>query len=390
MDNDSKEIKEINKSELTLLQIGYDFKYIMELLKKINNDSITIIGMIPFVSLFCYEAIEVFDKYNIGFKVPQNHSFSLHDIRLKTKLFENEYSRSKNIILNCDYLQDYIFKHKLKFKFLHKFNIHYNLGIFLDDDGNIVGNSQYGYYIFQDNKMLKKKIAETEKIMYTGKLHYEIEPEDCREYGRFCGTIIAYINNIFDELNFNVKLNESDVRFFYKDINTNKDLNLISGKNDEKALTLYLLHLLSTINFVLKILRKYENTDNGWWLKVYYITYYYSVQRLLNIKNYMNINKITNDKIQKFYSVINIDAKELINVNFRNCMMHYELIDSNKNFLIKEEYLDIKEPLFGLVESCFDGTKYNELKNKIIDKLDKLSKEIQILLNIDLSNPKRF
>ena len=103
----------------------------------------------------------------------------------------------------------------------------------------------------------------------------------------------------------------------------------------------------------------------------------------------MKIHKI-DDKIQKFYSVINIDAKELINVNFRNCMMHYELIDSNKNFLIKEEYLDIKEPLFGLVESCFDGTKYNELKNKIIDKLDKLSKEIQILLNIYLSNPKRF
>ena len=63
--------------------------------------------------------------------MPDNKTFSLQDIRLKTKLFENKYSKAKKMILNCDYLQDYIFKHQLKFKFMYDWDIHYNLGICL-------------------------------------------------------------------------------------------------------------------------------------------------------------------------------------------------------------------------------------------------------------------
>lgn len=238
--------------------------------------------------------------------------------------------------------------------------------------------------------MLKKKITEIEKLSDTKKINYDIELEDSYEYGKFCGTIISNIGNIFKELEFNVELNEINTELFYKDINTNRDLNVFNIDNDGKALILYLLHLLSAINFSLKLLGKYEKADNGWWLRMYYITYYYSVQRLINIRNYMITNKITNSKIQKFYSIINIEDKDLMNIDFRNCMMHYDLIDKNNNFLIKDEYLNVREPLFGLVESCFGGIKYNELKNKVVDKLDMLSIEIQKLLNFDLSNPKRF
>lgn len=57
---------------------------------------------------------------------------------------------------------------------------------------------------------------------------------------------------------------------------------------------------------------------------------------------------------------------------------------------INNFFKDINVPLFGLVESCFNGIRYDELKNKIVDKLNLLSTEIQKLLDLNISNPTPF
>lgn len=385
--NNTVNLSNMQQSNFAFLQIGYDSKMIIKLLNELKNKPIESVEIIPFISLFCWEATEFFKKYDINFEMPNNKTFSLQYIRLKTKLFENKYSKAKKMILNCDYLQDYIFKHQLRFKFMYDWNIHYNLGIFVDKYGNIVGNSQYGYYIFQDDKLLKKKIIDVEKLDNTKELNYEFKPEEYFEYGEFCGKIIARINNFFKDINVNMEVNAIDSNLFYKDLNTNRHLKTFDKDDEGKALTLYLIHILSTINSVIKLLRKYEKTDTGWWLRIYYITYYYAFQRLNDIRNHITMNGILNSKIQNFYSIINIDDKELINIEFRNCMMHYDLIDKNNKFLIKDEYLNVNIPLFGLVESCFYGIKYDELKSKILKKLNLLSTEIQKLLDLNISNP---
>lgn len=102
------------------------------------------------------------------------------------------------------------------------------------------------------------------------------------------------------------------------------------------------------------------------------------------------MNKILDYKMSNFYSIIDIENRKLINSEFRNCMMHYDLKDKNNKFMIKDQYLNIKVPLFGLVESCFSGMKYDELKNKIINKLNVLSIEIQKLFDLNLRNLKKF
>lgn len=388
--NNTIDLDNMKQRDYAFLQIGYDSKMIIRLLNELKNKPIESVEIMPFISLFCWEATDFFKKYDINFEMPDNKTFSLQDIRLKTKLFENNYSKAKKMILNCDYLQDYIYKHKLRFKFMYNWNIHYNLGIFVDKYGNIIGNSQYGYYIFQDDKLLKKKIIDVEKFDDTTELNYEFKPEEYFEYGKFCAKIISRINNCFKDINVNMEVNEIDSNLFYKDINTNRHLKTFYKHEEGKVLTLYLVHVLSSINFVLNILRKYEKTDKGWWLRIYYITYYYTLQRLENIRNHITMNEMLDNRIKTFYSIVNIDDKELINTDFRNCMMHYDLIDKNGKFLIKDEYLNIKVPLFGLVESCFNGIKYDELKNKIVDRLNLLSTEIQKLLDLDLSNATPF
>lgn len=388
--NNTVNLRNMQQSDFAFLQIGYDSKMIIKLLNELKNKPIESVEIIPFISLFCWEATELFKKYDMNFEMPDNKTFSLQDIRLKTKLFENKYFKAKKMILNCDYLQDYIFKHKLRFKFMYDWNIHYNLGIFVDKYGNIVGNSQYGNYIFQDDKLLKKKIIDVEKLDNTKELNYEFKSEEYFEYGEFCGKIIAKINNFFKDINVNMEVNTIDSNLFYKDLNTNKHLKAFYKDDDRKALMLYFIHILSTINSVIKLLRKYEKTDKGWWLRIYYITYYYALQRLDDIKNHITMNDMLNNKIQNFYSIINIDDKEWMNTEFRNCMMHYDLIDKNNKFLIRDEYLNVNIPLFGLVESCFNGIKYDELKSKILEKLNLLSTEIQKLLDLNISNPIPF
>lgn len=384
------DLKNMEPKDFAFLQIVYDLNMIIELLNTLKGNGIVSIEIIPFISLFCWETIEIFKKYNIQFEIPKSDTFSLQDIRLKTKLFENKYSKAKKMVLNCDYLQDYIFKNRLTFKFMRDLNIHYNLGIFTDKYGNIVGNSQYGYYIFQDNKLLKKKIIDAENTDNVKDLKYDFTPKEYFEYGEFCGTIIAKISNLFENFNISTELNEINIKLFYKDFNTNRHLKKLYKDEDGKALTLYLIHILSTINFVLRVLRKYEKTDRGWWLRIYYITYYYAWQSLNDIKNHLSMNKMLDYKMSIFYSIIDIGNKELINSEFRNCMMHYDLINKNNKFLIQDKYLNFNTPLFGLTESCFNGIEYDKLKNKILDKLNILSIGIQNLINLDIKNPKTF
>lgn len=130
----------LTPEECSFVQIYYDCKTIKSLFYAIKENYIAGITLIIYMSLFCWEALDFLKKIGIDFNVKENDTFTLTDVRLKLKIFENKYSKAKNMILNCDYLQDYIFKNKLKFDFMKAWNIHYNLGIMFNDKKEIVGN----------------------------------------------------------------------------------------------------------------------------------------------------------------------------------------------------------------------------------------------------------
>ena len=374
---------DLSPNQCSFIQIYYDCKTIISLFDSIRDNSIACMALIPYISLFCWEAIAFLKKIGIKINIEENETFSLKDVRLKLKIFENEYSKAKNMILNCDYLQDYIFKNKLKSNLKKDWNIYYNLGIIFDEKKDIVGNSQYGYYIFQDTKLLKKKLAYIKKLVDTREIKYDYVPEEYLEYGKYCGEIIGSISNCFEILNItniHIKTNEVNIKMKYKDFNTNK----LYKSKEEKALTLYLLHILTFINSTIKMLSRCEKDDCGWWLRVYYIAYYYTIKRLEDIKNQLENNNTENIELMKMLNRLDFD-NSLINTEFRNCMMHYGLVDKENNFLINSNTFNLNIPMFGLVESCFDNLNYFELKKIIKEKLENISTEIDVVLNIDKS-----
>lgn len=206
---------------------------------------------------------------------------------MKLKCFEDSYKKSEKIIINCNYIQDYIFKSKLKLKFLAKMNLYYNIGCYIVDD-NIIGNTQYAYYIFQDSKLLKKSNLELQNI------EYEAIPSELYNYGAHCGYIISVIRELIKKTNQEKKesIKFEDYKIYYKDFNTNT---LFKNK-EYKYINIFLLHILSNVNFSYYVLQKYENNDNGFWLKIYYITYYYAITKIKRLESHLINNNI---KIKK-------------------------------------------------------------------------------------------
>lgn len=376
-------------------QIIYnDCNTLINLIHSLSENPIVGVQITPFISLFCTEALNYCAKYNIKIALPQNNSFSVDDIRLKLKLFENKYSKARKMIENCDYLQDYIFRHQLRFNFTKSWNIHYNLGVIFDENNNIVGNSQYGYYVFQDSRLLKKKIEEVERLTDTKGVKFEYSPAEIRSYGVFCGQILREIANTFREhrlIDHKIKSSSFRVPLLYKDYNTNKHFSSIYKSNADKPLFLYILHILSFVNFSTKLLGRFEKADYGWWLRHYYITYHYVLKRLEDIKNYLDNNHSgLVDIAHLIERTLPINGNKFSNTTFRNCMMHYDLNDSAGDFLIATEYQNPNTPLFGLVESCFNGTHYTQLKSEILSELSRISEELSRWLKIPQNNKTRF
>lgn len=378
----------LTPEECSFMQIYYDCHTIKSLFYSIKENYIAGISLIPYMSLFCWEALDFFKNIGIDFNIKENYTFTLTDVRLKLKIFENKYSKSKNMILNWDYLQDYIFKNKLKFDFMKDCNMYYNLGVIFNEKKEIVGNSQYGYYIFQDNKLLKRKIEYVKGLVDTSNIKYEYAPEDYLEYGRYVGEIIGSFLRYFRELNVqdvNIQTNKINTNMLYKDFNSNK----LYRNEDDKIIALYLLHILTFINSTIRLLGECEKDDTGWWLRIYYIAYYYAIERLEDIKNHIDNNEIDNANFNKLLTQIQLN-NNLMNGDFRNCMMHYGLKNKENRFLIEEKKFNLDIPMMGLVESCFDNLDYFELKRKIKLELENISQVIDNILNINKSNLNKF
>ena len=166
------------------------------------------------------------------------------------------------------------------------------------------------------------------------------------------------------------------------DYNTNRKSALLPQGENGKAIFLYLLHTLSTMNFLLYVLNDYEKDDYGWWLKINYVVYYYSIHKLTDLHEHFVQNKLMTQNISDYLNEIDVKNAKFMNSTFRNCMMHPSLADKNGNSIISSSKLDRQKPLFGLVETCFNGIGYKDLKDSVILEMKRISNILSQWLEI--------
>ncbi len=91
---------------LSYVQLKYDCETIYSLIKSLQQDGVTGFGVMPYITLTAYTALEILSSNDPQFQIP--YSAQIKDIRMKLKIFEDGYSKSKRMLLNIDYLQDVI------------------------------------------------------------------------------------------------------------------------------------------------------------------------------------------------------------------------------------------------------------------------------------------
>ena len=375
---------------LSLLQLKYDCETICSLIKHLQHDGVAAFGIIPYISLTAASTLELLHSSGNEISL-EPEVLQIHDVRLKLKVFENGYSKSKRMIVNIDYLQDQVFKNMLKFDFMRSWNMHYNLGIYTDVHKRVVGNTQYGYYMLQENRFLKKRLEEVATAYSVTPEKFDLSEQtkkDSYEYAYKCGQVIGSMQSALADFDTHVSIATKDngIDYFYADYNTNVKSSLFPTGDDGKATMLYLLHSLSTINFLLYVLNGYEKDDYGWWLKINYVAYYYTIHKLRDLQQHLIQNKLLTSSISDYFTSIGLDNAKYLNKTFRNYVMHSRLIDKNGKMLIESENLDKAKPLFGLVETCFDGMSYYELKQSIISETVKISNILSTWLGIQNLN----
>lgn len=371
---------------LSLLQLKYDCETICSLVSSLQKDGVTSFGIIPYISLTTASALEILASDKNLFQ--ESEILQIKDVRLKLKIFEDGYGKSKKMLLNIDYLQNQVFKNMLKFGFMKTWNIHQNLGIYTDANKRVVGNTQYSYYLLQDNRLLKKSIDKVAEAYSASPDRFNLDEQtgrDCYEYAYKCGQIIGSIQSGFENFDAPVSIatKRNVVQYHYADYNTNVKSSLFPAGEDGKATTLYLLHILSTINFLLYVLNSYENDDYGWWLKVNYIAYHYAIHKLTDLQQYFMQNKLMTEAISNYFDELDIENAPYINGTFRNCVMHSQLVDKNEIAIIDPAYLDKSKPLFGLVETCFNGMDYQRFKLSLVSETIKISNVLSRWLQIE-------
>lgn len=387
---DNKNINTYSEIDyLSLLQIKYDCETIKSLTLSIKNNGIIAFSLIPYISLAANAVLEIID---VKLEDEDTYFKRIEDVRLKLKFFEDGYSRSKRMLLNIDHLQNEDFKNKLKSPLLKNENRYYNLGIFTDKNKVVVGNTHYYCYLLQDNRLLKKNLSEVSAAYSTSPDEFNLNEQaklECYKYGYACGGIIAIACKSLASFDVPITIKSRDYSFdtYYSDINTN-NAEIFTSKECDKGDVLFILHILSTLNTPLYILNGFEQDDYGWWLKINYIAYYYCIRKLKSLLEHYTQNAPIPCELSNLFEDLNLKNAPYISGTFRNYIMHSSFVDNNGNFIISSSHINKSTPLFGLVETCFDGKSYNEIKLSVISEMKRISDLLAQWLNIKSLNRK--
>lgn len=326
------------------------------------RDSIFSMMIVPFYAI----AIRGFEDYWETDLLDTESKRKVYDLRNSLKIYQDKFRRIKIRFLDADETSDLLFKNQLRFEILKKFNIHYNLGIYVTDEGKIVGNTQWIDSYFQLNKEPSEEVN-----------------NKSFDIGYMIGSAIQKACNMNELLTLSESIQLGDCpRFGYIDFNTNRNSSIFRGSWD-KEVQLAFLHLLSLINFEKYVLEKVLPIDNEWLFRIKYVVIHYALSGIEQIYRHCNADNKMDVEIKNLFQTLLDDRWTFFPSEFRGCMMHYRLSDKENRSLIKEELFDERLPFNGLIESIFHGLTFNEYNKILSSKRDEMELFLESQFNID-------
>lgn len=294
-----------------------------------ENNSIFCMAMVPYYSLFV-QSVQEFIGENY---LTDSNNKIIKDIRNHLKFYGDSFGKTKNKILSVDDEQNKYFSGLINNDSVKREYLYTNLGSYWTSDKHIVGNTQlYADYLGIED-LSNPKLG-----------------EKFRDLASQLGSFVSNIKLGFQESIYHPKIirREKNIEIkYFADINSNK--NSFFMKKIPKEINILWMHLLCNMNFIKFILRSMFS-DNKWVFRVEYIVTYYTYKALIKLHNYNEQNNLNLDL--KMNQIIIKKGKELFQSRFRNCMMHYGLV--NRDVL---SIKNIKNDFYGILETCY-GMSY--------------------------------
>lgn len=354
-----------NIDTITLMTIHDECDLLTEILTNYREPNLSY-SLLPYCALFCVETGKRFEEMGIPFE--QSYGpYNINVMRSRLKLFNDKMGKVIKLVNSIYHDQDLVYREKLRFNWMGKMNLYYNLGITFYN--NRVMANTYFFVSFLDKK--------------DGRYAEPSGPE-AFEFSRSIGQMLAKVNNLLPSFRRNnPNICNHELEILYKDINVNRR-KLFSIKGKEcKELSILMLNVLGNINFTNYLVEDIVG-ENTWKIRVQYISMYYAKEMMSRVSERTEDGTVS----KKIDDCIN-NLHPIFNVSFRNCLMHYSFSEKGHN-AIEEGYFDIEVPLYGLVESCFSGKSYKVLSSEIKENLHMMESVLNSMLLIDCLKVKKF
>ncbi|MEG0283243.1 MAG: hypothetical protein RR543_00345 [Erysipelotrichales bacterium] len=330
-----------------------------------TNDSVISLSIIPFFALYSRSVKEFLNISSNNSKTDKE----VTDIRNGLKIFTGKFSKGKKMVLNSDEQQNEQFKKSLRFRFTEKMNIHLNLGVYFNRDGKVIFNTQLSNFYLNIPKSKKNSMNEHAFIV-----------------GEVLGAEVAEILvEHYNVVNFNnlVSICNNVPEYGYMDFNTNRKNSFFNVCFDKET-NLIFLHMLSTIGFINNVLVHILDSKEIWLLRIMYITTHNTFIGIKKVMQHLIQNSSKNLHLPNIEEYIDEYIK-FFSTPFRNCMMHYDLIDKEGCPVISQNLYNSEKPLYGLVESCFVGMDFDQYFDNLYKTSQKLEEYLLSCFNINYS-----
>ena len=241
-ENTYNDILRMHSKEL----ITQDGKTLADLLLNVHNSAVSL-SLIPFCALYCRSAKEFLCIEDSRNEIEEE----VKDIRNGLKIFTDKYSKGKKMVSESDDQQNDVFKNRLRFSITKELNIHLNLGVYFNEQGRVVFNTQLANFYLNIPRNKEDSTGRHARVVGE-KLGGEI----AKILVKYCN-----INNLKD----NTILFNSVPKYGYIDFSTNRKIEFFNKELD-KEINLRLLQMLSTIGFVNNLLVPVFQDTNVWLL----------------------------------------------------------------------------------------------------------------------------